>query len=278
MGTLLNWKHCSVLLCLVKLCRLFGFLEFNIFSFFSKIFLLTLNKLWDKCSIVHFPTRILSHSIMDHLHYRLNFDLNMSRQKFHHSLKEHHKISNIPKFRCEMLYNMDNITLRNLQFSVILYYKREIDAPTPDWAVNFPCVIKKYWKTANFARLYYAHFTTFRNETLESWQTREAQIETQPFEFECEYEWAFRFQALVSYLNCSVHVRFDKLSMLLTILRLMSGYFISPVIHVIPIFTAISTCSKISCTESCCVWNVFTVEYGNFSCILLHRPLIFNIQ
>jgi hypothetical protein len=29
-----------------------------------------------------------------------------------------------------------------LQFSVILYYKREIDAPTPDWAVNFPCVIK----------------------------------------------------------------------------------------------------------------------------------------
>jgi hypothetical protein len=41
--------------------------------------------------------------IMDHLHYRLNFDLNKSRQKFHHSLKEHHKISNIPKFRCEML-------------------------------------------------------------------------------------------------------------------------------------------------------------------------------
>ena len=42
-------------------------------------------------------------SPMDHLHYRLNFDLNKSRQKFHHSLKEHHKISNIPKFRCEML-------------------------------------------------------------------------------------------------------------------------------------------------------------------------------
>ena len=26
-----------------------------------------------------------------------------SRQNFHYSLKEHHKISNIPKFRCEML-------------------------------------------------------------------------------------------------------------------------------------------------------------------------------
>ena len=35
-----------------------------------------------------------------------------------------------------------DIALRNLQFSVILYYKREIDAPTPDWAVNFPCVIQ----------------------------------------------------------------------------------------------------------------------------------------
>ena len=42
-------------------------------------------------------------SAIDHLRNRLNFDLNKSRQKFHHSLKEHHKISNIPKFRCEML-------------------------------------------------------------------------------------------------------------------------------------------------------------------------------
>ena len=41
--------------------------------------------------------------VIDHLRNRLNFDLNKSRQKFHHSLKEHHKISNIPKFRCKML-------------------------------------------------------------------------------------------------------------------------------------------------------------------------------
>jgi hypothetical protein len=33
----------------------------------------------------------------------LIFDLDKSGQQFHHSLKEHHKISNIPKFRCEML-------------------------------------------------------------------------------------------------------------------------------------------------------------------------------
>ena len=32
-----------------------------------------------------------------------NFYLDKSRQTFHHSLKEHHKISNIPTFRCEML-------------------------------------------------------------------------------------------------------------------------------------------------------------------------------
>ena len=32
-----------------------------------------------------------------------NFDLDKSRQTFHHSLKEHKKVSNIPKFRCEML-------------------------------------------------------------------------------------------------------------------------------------------------------------------------------
>ena len=32
-----------------------------------------------------------------------NFDLDKSKQTFHHSLKEHHKISNMSKFRCEML-------------------------------------------------------------------------------------------------------------------------------------------------------------------------------
>ena len=45
-----------------------------------------------------------------------NFDLDKSRQTFHHSLKEHHKISNIPKFLCEMLQNADNIVLQSLPF------------------------------------------------------------------------------------------------------------------------------------------------------------------
>ena len=37
------------------------------------------------------------------LYNEQNFDLDKSRQTFHHSLKEHHQISNTPKFRCEML-------------------------------------------------------------------------------------------------------------------------------------------------------------------------------
>ena len=44
-----------------------------------------------------------STSLIDLSPYNRNFDLGKSRQIFHHSLKEHHKISNIPKFRCEML-------------------------------------------------------------------------------------------------------------------------------------------------------------------------------
>jgi hypothetical protein len=39
----------------------------------------------------------------DHSPINQNFELKKSRQKFHHSLKEHHKISNIPKFRWKML-------------------------------------------------------------------------------------------------------------------------------------------------------------------------------
>jgi hypothetical protein len=33
--------------------------------------------------------------------------------------------------------------------------------------INFPFVMQNDWKTANFAGLYYPHFTTFRNETSE---------------------------------------------------------------------------------------------------------------
>ena len=42
-------------------------------------------------------------SAMDLFPNDQNFDLNKCRQKFDDSLKEYHKISNIPKFRCEVL-------------------------------------------------------------------------------------------------------------------------------------------------------------------------------
>ena len=56
----------------------------------------------------HFLSRILAEDgiktqLMHHSPINQNFELNKSRQKFHHSLKEHHKISNIPKLRCKML-------------------------------------------------------------------------------------------------------------------------------------------------------------------------------
>jgi hypothetical protein len=39
-------------------------------------------------------------------YYLMNkiFYLDKSKKQFYHSLKEHHKISTIPKFRCEMLF------------------------------------------------------------------------------------------------------------------------------------------------------------------------------
>jgi hypothetical protein len=40
---------------------------------------------------------------MDQSPINQNFELNKSRQKFHHILKEHHKISSIPKFRFKMM-------------------------------------------------------------------------------------------------------------------------------------------------------------------------------
>jgi hypothetical protein len=44
--------------------------------------------------------------------FEWNFYLDKCGQNFHHSLKEHHKISNIPKFLCncgEMMWNAVNI-------------------------------------------------------------------------------------------------------------------------------------------------------------------------
>jgi hypothetical protein len=69
-------------------------------------------------------------------------------------LKEHHKISNIPKFRCKMLWNADNIALRSLQFSVILDYKREI---SQGYIIRILQHFgTKLWNITNFVMLFHA--------------------------------------------------------------------------------------------------------------------------
>jgi hypothetical protein len=54
-----------------------------------------------------------------------------------------------------------------LQFSVILYYKREIDAPNTRLGCQFPVRNTKWLKNGKLRKAILPHFTTFRNETLE---------------------------------------------------------------------------------------------------------------
>jgi hypothetical protein len=63
-----------------------------------------------------------------------------------------------------MLFNEENIALRNLQIS---YYARE-NAPLSAqiWCI-FPRVIKNNTKFANFAGLHFPHFRAFRGQTLQ---------------------------------------------------------------------------------------------------------------
>jgi hypothetical protein len=68
---------------------------------FSSVVVTTFRNGYDYTAIFQSRGKILE--TMDHSPINQNFELNKSRQKFHHSLKGHHKISNIPKFRCKML-------------------------------------------------------------------------------------------------------------------------------------------------------------------------------
>jgi hypothetical protein len=60
-----------------------------------------------------------------------------------------------------------DIALRSLPFFSHFVLQMEIDNQFDHLIINFPFVMQNDWKTANFARLYYPHFTTFRNETSE---------------------------------------------------------------------------------------------------------------
>ncbi len=56
---------------------------------------------------------------MDRLHNGQNFEKFRNSKIHYYSIKEHLKLSKIAKFGCEMLKNVNNITL--------LYYARKID-------------------------------------------------------------------------------------------------------------------------------------------------------
>ena len=73
---------------------------------------------------------------MGNLHHRLNFDPGKTNKIFHHSSKEHVKISRIAKFGCDFSGKIDT--------KMIGFRVRN----------TFIC------KFANFARLYFPHFTT----------------------------------------------------------------------------------------------------------------------
>ena len=74
--------------------------------------------------------------------------------------------------KCKRTVTVNNISkaLLNLLFicngQILLYYKRKF-APllACEWC-KFPLVIQKYTKLANFARLYFPHFSTFRDQIL----------------------------------------------------------------------------------------------------------------
>jgi hypothetical protein len=86
-----------------RYCRLINPLSGSTLLLTSKIACVRQSKMG--CIRAHFPLKwlIILNQPIDLSPYNQNFDLGKSRQIFHHSLKEHHKISNIPKFRCEML-------------------------------------------------------------------------------------------------------------------------------------------------------------------------------
>ena len=104
---------------------------------------------------------------MDQLHYGQNFEKSWNRKIYHHSIEEHPKISKTAKFGCETVENVENVSLWRLQILYIFVLRTENWYQHRENGINFQCVIQKYTKFANFAGLYFPHFTTFRDQTLQ---------------------------------------------------------------------------------------------------------------
>ena len=58
-------------------------------------------------------------------------------------------------------------SLQNLQILYTFVLRTENWYRYREKGINFPCVLQKYTKFANFADWYFSHFTTFCNQTLQ---------------------------------------------------------------------------------------------------------------
>ncbi len=97
--------------------------------------------------------------------YRLNFDLGKKNEIYHHSWKEHLKISKSLVTKC--CKSEDNIAVRSLQILYTFVLRAEVLTTFGSKVVIFSGrVIQKHTKLANFALLYFPHFTIFRDQTL----------------------------------------------------------------------------------------------------------------
>ena len=82
----------------------------------------------------------------------------MKNKIHHHSRKEHIKNSKTAKFGREMLKKAENMALQNLPILYTFVLRAEICTTFhtfQKWC-EFPLVIQKYTKLANFARLYHS--------------------------------------------------------------------------------------------------------------------------
>jgi hypothetical protein len=79
-------------------------------------------------------------------------------------------MSKIAKFGCEMLYNAENIALQNSQILYTFVLRAEI---TTTFRPKLAAISVRrqykstYTKFTNFARLYFPHIRTFRNQTFQ---------------------------------------------------------------------------------------------------------------
>ena len=66
-----------------------------------------------------------------------------------------------------MLYNAENMALQSSQILYTFVLRAEIATTSGPKMIAISHAIQKYTKFANFARPYFPHFTTFRNQTLQ---------------------------------------------------------------------------------------------------------------